>query len=57
MRSFRWVVSHTAALSRWHGNLLLEEELQQWLSQDPETITVEEIQSLPHAIEVADHCR
>ena len=38
-------------------DLLSPAELQEWLSRVPETITVEEIQSLPHAIEIADRCR
>lgn len=38
-------------------DLLSEAELRQWLSQDPETITVEQVQSLPHALEIADRCR
>ena len=32
-------------------------ELREWLSHDPATMTVEEIQRLPRSIEVADHCR
>jgi hypothetical protein len=38
-------------------DLLTEEELDLWLSQDPETVTVEQVQALPRAIEVADRCR
>ena len=36
---------------------LSPEELREWLSRNPETITVEQIQRLPHAIDVADRCR
>ena len=36
---------------------LSQDELRAWLSRDPESITVEELQALPHAIEVADRCR
>ena len=36
---------------------LSPEQLREWLSYDPETITVEQIQALPHAIDVADRCR
>jgi len=39
------------------NDLLSESEIEEWLSHDPETISVEEIQTLPHAIEVADRCR
>ncbi len=38
-------------------DLLSDAELAEWLSHNPETITVEEIQVLPHAIDVADRCR
>ncbi len=38
-------------------DLLSDDELEEWLSRDPETITVEEIQALPHAIDMADRCR
>lgn len=38
-------------------DLLSEDDRKAWLSYDPETITVEQIQVLPHAIEVADRCR
>lgn len=37
--------------------LLSEDDRRIWLSHDPETITVEEMQQLPRAIEVADRCR
>jgi hypothetical protein len=36
---------------------LSEDELHQWLSQKPERLTVEKLQALPHAIDVADRCR
>lgn len=36
---------------------LSREELREWLSHKPETITVEQIQVLPRAIDVADRCR
>lgn len=39
------------------GDLLSEEQLREWLSHEPETITVLEIQALPRAIDVADRCR
>ncbi len=38
-------------------DLLSEDDQKVWLSHDPETITVEQIQVLPHATEVADTCR
>lgn len=38
-------------------DLLTEDELDLWLSQDPETVTVEQVQALPRAIDVADRCR
>ncbi len=38
-------------------DLLTDEELDVWLAQDPETVTVEQVQALPRAIEVADRCR
>jgi len=36
---------------------LTHEQLREWLSYEPETITVQEIQALPQAIDVADRCR
>ena len=36
---------------------LTQDELRQWLSQKPENLTVERLQALPHAIDVADRCR
>jgi hypothetical protein len=36
---------------------LSRDELREWLSHDPERLTVEELQALPHAIDVADRCR
>ena len=34
-----------------------DSETVRWLSHDAATITVEEIEVLPHAIDVADRCR
>jgi hypothetical protein len=36
---------------------LSDAEIREWLSHDPDEISVEEIQALPHAIDVADRCR
>lgn len=37
--------------------LLSDEERAQWLSHDPDSLTVETLQSLPHATDIADRCR
>ncbi len=44
-------------LSTYMYDELTQEELRQWLSVDPAKATAEEVQLLPRAIEVADHCR
>lgn len=44
-------------LSTFMHDEFTQAELREWLSHDPATMTVEEIQRLPRSIEVADHCR
>ncbi len=48
---------HIACLEDAMHEELSPDELGQWLAEDPEGITVEEVQALPHAIDVADRCR
>lgn len=38
-------------------DLLSEDDRRAWLSHDPETISVEQMQTLPRAMDVADRCR
>ena len=38
-------------------DLLSDDDERVWLAHDPETINVEQLQELPHAIEMADRCR
>ncbi len=47
----------SSSLSDFMHGELTPDELRQWLSQDPETVTVEDIQALPRSSDVADHCR
>ncbi len=44
-------------LSTYMYDEFTQDELRAWLSLDPSGATVEEVQRLPRAIEVADHCR
>ena len=44
-------------LSDYMHRELTQEELRTWLAADPDEVTVEELQRLPRAIEIADQCR